>query len=241
MKAKLFFIALAMVSTQALADITANYKASGGHNMAISYRDDSHIRLNIDSGKGTYVLLAEGNIYMVNKDGNQWVATDLSQMKQFMANMPFGKTPAAKEKSDSDFEFVDTGRTETVAGYDGKVYEILDKTNGKKYETVLSGHEDIANLYRALISLSKQMVNDMGLGNKMPELPSSKGGLLRQGNDFVLTGVDKGDKGEGYFQLPAGVVMRDFGAMMGSIPMPTAEDMKNIDPRALEMMKKMQR
>lgn len=229
-----------LLSTSALADITATYKVRNGGDMQISYRDDQHVRLNVPGGG--YALLTGEKVYMVSQEKGQWIATDLEQMKAMMANMPMGSANNAGEKSDADFSFVDTGKQESIAGYTGTVYEIKDRTNGKTYEAVLSDHKDIATLYRGMLQVARQMVSNMGVGKGMPELPAGRGGLLRQDNQFVLTGVDKADKGEDYYQLPKGVKMRDLSQAaqsMKSMPMPSAEDMQNMDPRARAMMEKM--
>lgn len=229
-----------LFSVPALADITATYKVRDGGDMQISYRDDQHVRLNVPGGG--YALLTGEKVYMVSQEMGQWVATDLEQMKAMMANMPMGGSNKAVDKSETDFSFVDTGKKETIAGYTGTVYQIKDRTNGKTYEAVLSDHKDIATLYRGMLQVATQMVSNMGMGKGMPELPSGRGGLLRQDNQFVLTGVDKADQGAGYYELPKGVKMRDLSQAaqsMKSMPMPSAQDMQNMDPRARAMMEKM--
>lgn len=238
---KLFVAALALLaSTSALADITATYKIREGGDLTISYRDDNHVRMDVPGGG--YALLTGEKVYMVSQEGGQWVATDLAQMKAMMANMPIPQSPAGKEKSENDFSFVNTGKKEVVAGYEGTLYEITDKTNGKTYQAVLSNAEDITTLYKGLLRVSLKMVDNMGLGKTMPELPDAKGGLLRQGQEFVLTRVDKADKGGAYYQLPPGVKMRDLSQAadaMKNMPMPSAQDMQNMDPRAKAMMEQM--
>ncbi len=240
MKRVIISTLLMLASLPVLADITASYKIREGGTMQISYRDDQHVRMDVPGGG--YALLSGDKMYMVNKEAGQWVATDMDQMKGMMANMPFSGGARDKEKSERDFSFVDTGKKETVAGYTGKLFEITDKTNGKTYQAVLSDHDDIVALYRGLLRVSQKIVNSMGMGKGMPDLPASRGGLLRKDQDILLTSLDKSDKGSSYYKLPAGVKIRDMSeAMQGmkNMPMPSADDMKNMDPRARAMMEQM--
>ena len=239
MKRTIAALTVMLLPLAAQADITAHYSTGQkGHDMSISVQDDTHVRLDI--GPDSYALLSADIVYMLHKEKGQWYATDLAELKQYMAGMPMGKHVDRARKTADDFKFVDTGRTEKVAGYSGNVYQVIDLTTNKKYDVVLSKAEDIARVYRGLLEISRQMVSNMGMGKSMPELPDTRGGLLRQGNQFVLTGVDKADKGDSYYALPKGVQMRKMGGASGQRPqMPSAEQLQKMDPRAQEMMKQM--
>jgi hypothetical protein len=225
---RILALALVIFSLPAMADITASYQVNGKQNMQISYKDDNHLRLNM--GADNYALYVDGKVYMVTKAGGSWMATDLAQLKQMMGNMPFGQKPQAAPASEKDYKMVKTGRTETVAGYEGNVYEFTDLRSNEKYDVVLSEHDDIASLYKGLMKISREIANSAGMGSQIPEMPAVKGGLLRQGKNLRLTSVDKADKGLAYYQLPAGVQMQTFSMpeMPKGMTMPDAESLQNM-------------
>lgn len=225
-------LVLMLFSFPAMADITASYQVNGKQSMQISYKDDSHLRLNM--GADSYALYVEGKVYMLTKAGGSWMATDLAQLKQMMSNMPFAQKEQAPAPSEKDYKMVKTGRTETVAGYEGNVYEFTDLRNNKKYDAVLSEHDDIASLYKGLMKISREIANSAGMGDQIPEMPAVQGGLLRQGNNLRLTSVDKSDKGQSYYRLPEGVQMQRFSMPEGMPKMP--QGMKMPDAEALQKM-----
>lgn len=225
---KILALSLILYSLPTMADITASYEVNGKQNMQISHRDDNHLRLNM--GADSYALYVDGKVYMVTKVGGLWMAADLSQLKQMMSNMPFGQQQPVP-LSEKDYKMVKTGRTETVAGYEGNVYEFTDLRNNEKYEAVLSEHDDIASLYQSLMKVSREIANSAGMGDKIPEMPAVKGGLLRQGKNLRLTSVDKEDKGLEYYQLPAGVKVQAFSMPEGmpqGMTMPDAESLQKM-------------
>lgn len=226
---RILALSLVLFSFPAMADITASYQVNGKQNMQVSYKDDNHLRLNM--GAESYALYVEGKVYMVTKAGGSWMATDLAQLKQMMSNMPFGQKSQPAPASEKDYKMVKTGRTETVAGYEGNVYEFTDLRNNEKYEAVLSEHDDIASLYKGLMKISREIANSAGMGSQIPEMPAVKGGLLRQGKNLRLTSVDKADKGLAYYQLPAGVQMQTFSMPEGmpkGMSMPDAESLQKM-------------
>lgn len=224
---RILTLSLLVLSFPAMADITANYQVSGGRNMAISYQDDSHLRM--DMGKDSYALYVDGKIYMLARAGGTWMATDLAQLKQMMGSMPFGQKaqPQPQPSSEKDYKMVKTGRMETVAGYEGNVYEFTDLRSNEKYEAVLTEHDDIATLYKGLLKVSREIANSAGVGDQIPEMPAINGGLLRQGDNLRLTSVDKQDKGDAYYQLPAGVKMQSF-SMPEGMKMPDADSLQKM-------------
>jgi hypothetical protein len=226
---RILALSLILFSLPAMADITASYDVNSKQNMEISYKDDKHLRLNM--GADSYALYVDGKVYMVTKAGGSWMATDLAELKQMMSNMPFGQKQKPAPSSEKDYKMVKTGRTETVAGYEGNVYEFTDLRNNEKYEAVLSDHDDIATLYKGLMKISREIANSAGVGDQIPEMPAVKGGLLRQGKNLRLTSVDKQDKGLAYYQLPAGVQMQTFAMPEGmpkGMTMPDAESLQKM-------------
>jgi hypothetical protein len=217
------------ISASALADVSGTYQMEDTR-MVISVRDDNHVRMDMD--KNNFLLLTGSKTYSVRKEGKGWVAMDLAEIGKMtgaMGGMPFAGDEEEEEHDLSDGDFRDTGRTETVAGYKGRVYEVTDP-DGERSEVVLTNHKDITSLTRGMIRMGQQSAQNMGFADTS-ELPlevvnSGYTGMLRQDRNVKLLSVDTSDKGKGYFELPSGTTMQT---------MPKMPDMKNMMPQDMNM------
>lgn len=236
-------------SAAAMADISATYRVGGDHSMTVSVRDDRAVRM--DVAKDTFMLLKGDKTYSVRRDGKRWVAMDMAEMQKMIAGMG-GIAEDDFDESDEggDFNFRDTGRSETVAGYSGKVYEVVDD-DGERTEMVLTDHRDIVALTRGMNRLGMQSASNMsGEETVSMELissifPDGRSGMLRQGRDMVLVSVDKSSKPASFYDLPPGTVMESMPAMpgmgggAGSMGMPSEMDMEALQKQMEEAMKQM--
>jgi hypothetical protein len=238
-----------LTAMPALADVTAVYQLDRKNQMTVSVRDQNHVRM--DVAKDMFLLLKGEKTYSVRKEGNGWVAMDMDQIRKMTEG--FGGMPM----NDADDEgpqgsFRDTGRTETVAGYKGKVYEITDG-DGERTEVVLTDHKDLTTITQAMTRFGVQSASNMGFAGagKVPDLSGMAGGytgLLRQDKHMTLLSVDKSGKGSGYFDLPPGTVMEKMPGMggaggsggMGMPPGMNMQDMQKQMEEAMKQMKQMQ-
>jgi hypothetical protein len=236
-------------SAAALADISATYRVGGDHSMTVSVRDDRTVRM--DVAKDTFMLLKGGKTYSVRRDGKRWVAMDLAQMQKMFDGIS-GIPADDVDDEGGDINFRDTGRSETVAGYRGKVYEVVGD-DGQRTEMVLTDNRDIMAITRGMGNLGMQSASNMS-GEAAPGMdllssmfPDGNGGMLRQGRDMVLVSIDKTSKPAGFFDLPPGTVMESMPAMpgmgsggMGLPPGMNMEDMQKQMEEAMKQMKQMQ-
>lgn len=203
----------------AVADISGVYKVGGGKTMTLHYRDSDHLRMNL--GPGEFMLVREGKAYMVNGQDGQWMAVDMSSMGKMMQQMGAmaGQAGGGAEPADRDYRFRKTGGTETVAGYQGQVYEAVG-ADGERTEVVVSDDEDIRTLTRGWLEFSGKMISRMGAGN-MGNLDSllerdelkKLGGTLRVGDSMRLQSVSTEDKPDAFFRLPPGTQVQDMSNM----------------------------
>ena len=231
-----------------LADVTAVYQLDRKNQMTVSVRDQNHVRM--DMAKDMFLLLKGDKTYSVRKEGSGWVATDLDEIKKMTAGFA-GMGMADDEDDGQQGSFRDTGRTETVAGYKGKVYEVID-ADGERSEIVLTDHKDLTTITQAMTRLGAQSAKNMGFlgADTMSEHRDMVGGhtgLLRQDKDMTLVSVDKSSKGSGHFDLPPGTVMEKMPGMgaggqggMGMPPGMNMEDMQKQMEEAMKQMKQMQ-
>ena len=205
-------------------DIQASYAIEDGETLTIKYRDAKHVRLEV--AKDSFVLVRDDKVWMVNRDGKKWTAMDMSQIGDMMKGFGMSGMPGAG-KSDTagqgEVSFKRTGRTETVAGYEGRVYEVSEG-KGKTREVVLTDHEDVKAASKAFLAMSGTMASNMGLGGFNPEqvMEAVEGqaetGLLRHEGHMRLTGISKASLPDSAFELPPGTQVQSMPAMPKNIP-----------------------
>lgn len=214
-------LVLCFFMSPAWADFAVTYAIKEGGNLTLTYRDDSQIRLQVS--EENFMLMADGKVWSVNRDGNGWTAMDMSAMGDMMRGFGMsgipgmgGETPDAD--GGMDVTFRNTGRTETVAGYQGSVYQITDDS-GDSWEVVLTDHEDVTAASRAFMSFSDVMAQTMGMegfnpGEAMEAVADHvETGLLRQDDNMTLISIDTGSQPDSMFNLPAGTRVQSMPSM----------------------------
>ncbi|HEY0664269.1 MAG TPA: hypothetical protein VGD18_06650, partial [Thiobacillaceae bacterium] len=142
MKRIALVVALASLSAGAFADTVGSYLLSSEKSkqtMTISYKNDQAIRM--DVGQGSYMLVNGSKVYMVTNQNGEVTVMDMDSMPKFA--MP----PPVKQAANGTAKVTKTGRTETIAGVKGDVYEIL--VDGKKHEAVVSNDKRVHGLQKA--------------------------------------------------------------------------------------------
>ncbi len=211
---------LAFLPLSLWAEVTGVYEIADGQTMELSYKDGDHMRMSMPGGQ--FMLVDGDKTYMVRQQNGQWVAMDMAAMGQMMQQMrqQSGQQSPQAQQGSSDAEFRDAGRTETIAGYEGTVYEVT--ANGETNEIVLSDHEDIVSLSRGWVQFTGNMTKQMGAMNEqMQEDLISKsdidkrGGILRVGDDMRVKSISTDSKGSDYYELPEGTKVQDMSNMRG--------------------------
>ena len=203
----LVFMSLA-IALPVLADLQATYEYTGGNQMTITYRDDNHIRIQVSDSN--YLLVSPAGSYLLSRQGDSWMGMDMNTLKAVGAlNGLLGQqadtTGSSADKAEVSFS--DTGKTEAIAGYQGRVYQV--KTQGRQHEVVLSEHQDIARLQLAMLKLSSRMTGEMGINDAnfsvlMDAAEKDGRGVIRLDNTMRLKQVQRIQKDHQLFQLPAG-------------------------------------
>ncbi|MGD9211326.1 MAG: hypothetical protein PVI90_11145 [Desulfobacteraceae bacterium] len=216
-RAVLGIMILLFYSNSVLAnDIIATWMYNNGNSMELSYRDNTHIRM--DTSQQGYMLLTKDKMYMITRQEGQWQAIDMDQMAGMMQS--FGQNASQNMQDDIENipdELKDSGRTEVVAGYKGKVYLIQEEQSDgslKEVEIVLSTHPDIKKINQGWLALSnrmgKMMGEEMAQSIKRATEKSDKeklGGLLRYEDIIKLNSVKKKKLEDDFFKLPEEITM----------------------------------
>ena len=198
-------------------DIVAVWKYTDGTTMKLSARDDQHIRM--DTAADSYTLLTGDKVYAVNKDDDGWKATDMAQVAGMMGGM-FGQQQAPSA-DDYKATYTYTGRTETIAGYKGKVYKVEVRDGAGKLvssdELVLTKAKEIRRINLAMVQISSKMASmtmpGMAKSTDAAKKQADKyGSVLRYGKDMRLASVKYASLKSGYFDLPKGTTQRKIKA-----------------------------
>ncbi len=206
---RLFIISLLLLFTGSAwaGDIVATWQYSDGSTVKLSARDDQHIRM--DTAADSYMLRTGAKTYMVQKEDEGWRATDMAQMASMMGGM-FGQKKAPSV-DDYTTTYKYSGRTETISGYKGKVYQVEVRDGAGKLvsseEMVLSKSKDIRRINMAMMQIGSQMTGAAMPGMSKLTAAAQKemdkyGSTLRYGKDMTLTSVKKPSLKASYYQLP---------------------------------------
>jgi hypothetical protein len=188
----------------AFADVTAVYKMTyrdGGSGLqTIKYADKKHVRLDMMdvSNHETTMMKLGDKVYMIHGE----VVQDMEELAGMMAMMGKG---SKKHADHAPLKYVDTGRTETIAGITGKVYSFEER--GKRHEVVLAKNKDLQAAVLGLVELTKAMSsvssdkNAMGQAQEDASLKSMA--MLRLDDHIRLQSMNKKGISKSVFELPA--------------------------------------
>ncbi len=200
-----------------------------GFTMIIEYLDNNNLRMNFpgrESSSG-YMLIQNGKVYTVAMINGVPMVMDMGAMSK-MASAFGGDQGGEKNQATGplDYEVLemkDTGRSETVAGFKGRVYQV--KARGKNgihtEEVVLSDAPEVRAYTEAWQNAGKTMEQALQQGktstNDLNDFMAKKGlGLLRYGKEFQVVSLDSKRPPAEHFKLPANQMkMPDFGSMFG--------------------------
>jgi len=197
--------AIALIGAQiAFADVTVIYKITspdGGGSQTIQYMDKQHVRMemaNDAAGSVMTMMKLDDKVYMIN--GN--TVQDLDQLAQMMAMM--GKGAKGSKAKRTDITYEDTGRTETIAGIQGKVYRFVER--GKEHEIVLADDKDLHAAALGVVEIAKAMSVMMPADSKnmmRQNAPIKSMAMLRLDNNLSLQSIDRKKIQNSVFKLPA--------------------------------------
>ncbi len=209
MVCKLIFAAAALLAAPAWADVTAVYAMAGGDPLRVEYRDAANFRVGTDADN--YQLMLDGRLYAV-AEGQVIDVEKISRQIRAVGADTFlaGLLGDATSDVPTDVSVRPLGRQETVAGYQGDVYEALARTsNGEqRAELVVTNNPDLKAVQDALMKVAKETVAAIGAKSSPYAKPLEQveqqrlGGLLRYGEELRLVSLDRTPIAAGRIELP---------------------------------------
>lgn len=200
----LLCLAAMLLPLAAIAGGTATIATDGG-TMQLAWQDHGAVRMDIE-GQDHYMVMRDGRIYAVDMSAQPPRVMDMSgMMKMFAAmagesaqsQMPFGQIESVEA----------TGESATVAGIEGRVYEVTMTDPDGQTETktvVLTDNPLVVSMTQAYVdALLQTLAPDVAAG-LLAALPADDRGLLRSGeSDFRVTAISGEEPSASLFELPA--------------------------------------
>jgi len=203
------------------------------YTMVIEYLDNHTLRMNFPGKqeKVGYMLIRDNKVYTVAMINNVSMVMDLGVMSKRVAGMGEEDNNQDQTAGPLNYEIIDikdTGKTETVAGIKGQVYQVQakDGTDIENVEIVFSSNPDIraySDAWRAAgetmqLAMGHQLDSNNDLNHYMEK---HKLGLLRYGQQYKIVSIDTTTPPADRFTLPAPPMsMPDFGSMFGGATQP---------------------
>lgn len=205
---------LTLVPLGARAELIAIFDTRGGEGVTIEYRDAQNFRINLDVE--TYQLVRGGRMYLVASHQGEREVIPLSDVGEQLAALGLGGMAqkmigAQGAPVPQDVTFRPLGRTESVAGYPGEVYEVTtrDGTGEQRVEAVVTADPELAAVQDALLSMAEQAIALLGYDTGSAESrlvrqvrAQKLGALLRYGDEFRLREVLRGPVAEARLTVP---------------------------------------
>lgn len=205
MKTAFLSLALLLLAAPVQADLLGRYSLPGNNNLEIYYQDERSIRVNLAS-QG-YMLFSGEQMYMVMQQGGMQIAMDVRQMGDMVAGMRDQAVGKGVDPSTLVPQIENTGREETVAGYQGLVHQVTVGQN--RTEMVLTKDADVAKITDAFITAmtrvgSVMRPEDRKAATAAIDQLKATGftGLLRQSDGVQLQSIETTDRPDSFYRLP---------------------------------------
>ncbi|ART80381.1 hypothetical protein [Oceanisphaera avium] len=196
-------------------------QARGPSTMTLTWRDAKTLRMDVsEAGGGTYLIMRDGKTYSVSQNNGQPIVMDMSAMGGLVKSMlpkggdrdhPFGSIDSIK----------DTNTKETVAGIEGKVYQMqwTDPDGSKQAgEAVLTDDPVVVEMTHAYLGAMSAMVGDEYTRVYQDAMPKDNKGLLKVGEQFYVESISSAEPPASSFELPAEPMdMRNLMEQMGKM------------------------
>lgn len=186
----------------ALAGGAAHVRA-GGEATQFAWQTRGAVRLS-QASKPDYLLVRDGKAYSVSVRGNTPVVMEVGGLLQGLGAL--AQSRPNQYLPDRVDQVKDMRKTETVAGILGHVYQLtVTDTQGKMHPTdaVLTDDPRVVDMTTSYLDSMRLLLGQAKTQQLTGSLPARRRGILRLGNDFVLTSISGQEPAADQFVLPA--------------------------------------
>ena len=186
----------------------ADVKSSEGGAMKFEYDGGDNLRINMGNQAG-YMVKRGNEMFMVTDADGQMMVVSMNQALGMFAGMAQGATPNTVEGKLLSMKA--TGRSETVAGIKGEVYQtrfIDDRGQERSEELVLARDQRAVDFQRAMFGMIDAMGAAAGADTSAADemkkkLKSMNMGVLRYGDEMWVANISDRKIDPARFELPA--------------------------------------
>ncbi|WP_027967748.1 hypothetical protein [Halomonas halocynthiae] len=168
--------------------------------MSVSWLE-GNMRLDFPEQQAGYMLLQGDKGYMITDAEGQTIIMDISKLSALAKQVTGEQENLTDAASVEQLEA--TGETETIAGIEGEVYDLVWKDNsGNTHEEsiVLSDNTQARELLTAFHSYRKALLDKP---DPIAEALEERGmGMLRQGDSFLIVSINNETPDKSIFTLP---------------------------------------
>ncbi len=207
---------------------TATISTADGGMATFEY---SETMLRIGSGDdNSYAVVRDGSLFAVTIANGQPMVMDAGAMMRSMAGAGAGAGMPQMAPADLNAEFLgldETGRSETVAGIEGEVYILRtrDESGQEQSDEVVLADDPRAREFRDALYMMLNTVQDTASEQAIAqsqdikaELDRINAGVLRFGDEMVITAIDGEAVDAARFDLPAAPMsLEGLGGMLGNM------------------------
>lgn len=201
----LLIFVLVLTSAAVNADLAGRYRLPGNSALEVYYKDENTLRADI--APHGYLLLNGDQMYMVMEKAGMRMAMDLEQMGAMVSGLRNQALAPDQKVADLVPEIKDTGRRETVAGFEGQVHRV--KVGNNQTEVVLTKDPEVVKITRGFITAATRLGQVLSNEDRaaaaaaIEQLQNSGyGGLLKQSGGVQLEAIRQQEKPDSFYRLP---------------------------------------
>ncbi|MAM00431.1 hypothetical protein [Hydrocarboniclastica marina] len=201
----LLTLVLIFTTATAYADLAGRYRLPGNNTLEVYYKDDKTLRADI--APHGYLLLNGDQMFMVMEKAGMRMAMDLEQMGSMVSTLRNQALAPDQKAADLVPEIQDTGRQETVAGYEGQVHQV--KVGNNRSEVVLTKDPQVTKITKGFITAAVRLGQVLSAEDReaaaaaIEQLEQSGyGGLLKQAGGVQLEAIRTQDRPDSFYRLP---------------------------------------
>lgn len=173
---------------------------TGKESTTLRWLDSKTVRIDMADGE-SYLLVREGKAYAVNNEPRAGVprVMEISAMAGEMGMQDENGLSSISQKPKS---FKKLGKSETIAGIKGEIYEVTDEKTGEIQQMVLTNNRQAQEMTEAMLAIKDSTTNKNSLEAFKAGLPKGLYGILRVENEMLVKSLSPNAPPAEAFELP---------------------------------------
>lgn len=178
---------------------------TGPTEISLTWQDVDTVRIDFDEESS--LLRLDDKTYTINRNDGEIEVIDMGAMIEMMHSISDQEEGQEdKDSLDKLFSTRATGRTETLAGFEGRVYRVksdLFEEDDAPEEVVFTDDPLVVEMTRAYFGVMGGLTSKKMGQSWLDAMPGKDQGLLRLGDQLRLDSIQRADPPASTFELPA--------------------------------------